>query len=77
MAIYARLRAIRCKNNLPAKELSRALGLKTEAAYYKKESGMIRFSLHEAKIIADLFGKPIEDIFFAQEVSCQETKATV
>ncbi len=49
MAIYERLRALRCKNNLPVQDLSHALGLKTEAAYYKKDSGMIRFSLREAK----------------------------
>ncbi len=77
MAIYERLRAIRCKNNLPVKDLSLALGLKTEGAYYKKESGMIRFSLREAKIIADLLERPIEEIFFAHGVSCQETKSTI
>lgn len=42
--------------------------------YNKKESGKIRFSLIEAKIIADYFGKTIEEIFFANQVSKVETK---
>lgn len=43
------------------------------ANYCKKESGMIRFSLPEAKILADYFGSTIENIFFATDVSNNET----
>jgi len=56
-----------------AKEMADLLGLKTEAAYYKKESGMIKFSLHEAKKVSERLGLPIDDIFFDKKVSVTET----
>lgn len=56
-----------------AKEMAELLGLKTEVAYYKKESGVIRISIEEAKLIANKLGMPIEDIFFDNEVSDVET----
>lgn len=42
--------------------------------YNKKESGKIRFSLIEAKKIADYFETSIEEIFFDNKVSKMETK---
>lgn len=47
----------------------------TAPTYTKKELGHLRFSLVEAKAIADLFGKTIEDIFFEDEVSDMERPA--
>nr|WP_207716408.1 XRE family transcriptional regulator [Clostridium beijerinckii] len=44
------------------------LGLKTKAAYYKKESGSVKFTLHEAKKISDFFKLSIEQIFFDSHV---------
>lgn len=41
--------------------------------YSKKENGQVKFSLHEAKKIAEHFKEPIEVIFFADEVSKKET----
>ncbi len=61
--LYKKLRDLRNQQGIKAKEMAELLGLKTEAAYYKKECGKTRFSLQEAKIIADFFGKKIEDIF--------------
>jgi len=56
------------------KELREAKGLKQEDMakiigvsapnYCKKEKGDIKFSLNEAKIIANEFGKQIEEISF-------------
>ena len=43
------------------------------ANYCKKENGTIKCSLPEAKKIADYFGKTIEEIFFADEVSKIDT----
>jgi len=71
--MYEKLRIIRNKEKIPAKEMADLLSLKTEAAYYKKESGFIRFSLTEARLISERIGLPIEEIFFDNEVSLTET----
>lgn len=71
--MYEKLRAIRNMACVSAKEMAELLGLKTEAAYYKKESGVIRISIEEAKLIANKLGMSIEDIFFDNEVSDVET----
>jgi DNA-binding XRE family transcriptional regulator len=75
--MYEKLRVIRNKAHIPAKEMADLLGLKTEAAYYKKENGAIRISIEEAKLIADKLDMPIEDIFFNNEVSLLETNELV
>lgn len=72
--LLKKLREKRNSKGISAKEMTDALGLKTEGAYYKKESGMNRFSLSEAKIISELLQMPIDDIFFAPQVSCEDTK---
>lgn len=41
--------------------------------YSKKENGNVKFSLDEARKIATYFHKPIEEIFFVDEVSKNET----
>lgn len=46
--------------------MANLLGLKTAAAYYKKESGTINFSLEEAKKIAEHLEMPIEEIFIKE-----------
>ena len=71
--MYEKLRSIRNKGKIPAKEMADLLGFKTEAAYYKKESGLIKISLFEAKLISERLGMPIEEIFFDNEVSLLET----
>lgn len=70
---YTKLRNIRNSQGISAKEMAELLGLKTEAAYYKKENGAIKFSVSEAKIIADRLGMKIEEIFFENKVSLRET----
>lgn len=71
--MFKKLRTIRIKKGLSAKDMAMLLGLKTEAAYYKKESGLIKFSLSEAKSISDKFRMPIEEIFFENNVSKKDT----
>lgn len=61
--MFEKLREIRNKKNISALEMAKILGLKTAAAYYKKENGTINFSLEEARKIADHLKMPIEDIF--------------
>lgn len=65
------------------KELREAAGKKQEeiallldispANYCKKENGTIKFSLPEAKKLADFFHTTIEAIFFTSEVSKIDT----
>lgn len=42
--------------------------------YSKKEKGSVKFSLNEARAISNNFGESIEQIFFAHEVSKNETR---
>jgi DNA-binding XRE family transcriptional regulator len=67
--MYVGLRRIRKKKQVPVLVLARLLDLKTEAAYYKKESGIIKFSVEEARKIAGFFEMSIEDIFFGETLS--------
>lgn len=61
--MFEKLRRIRNERNISALEMAKLLGLKTAAAYYKKENGTINFTLEEAKKIADYLKMPIEEIF--------------
>lgn len=70
--MFEKLRKVRQEKNIKAIEISEKLGLKTEGAYYKKETGHVPFTLTEGKIIADLFKMPIEEIFFENELSYKD-----
>lgn len=72
--MFEKLRRIRREKGIKAIEISEKLGLNTEGAYYKKETGQVPFTLTEGKIIADLFNMPIEEIFFENELSCEDNK---
>lgn len=67
--MFEKLRQIRTERCISAKTLAELIGLETEAAYYKKENGTVKFSLLEGKIVADYFGLPIEAVFFDNELS--------
>jgi DNA-binding XRE family transcriptional regulator len=67
--VFIGLRKIRTERDVAADTLAEVLGLETKAAYYKKETGLVKFSLIEAKKLADYFGLPIEDLFFTNELS--------
>jgi len=67
--VFDKLKQIRLSKNISAEQMACVLGLETKAAYYKKEAGNVKFSLDDAKKIADFFNMPIEDIFFDNEVS--------
>lgn len=62
--MYERLRQIRQEKNIKATEIAKSLGLKTDGAYYKKETGLVPFTLKEGKIISDILNMSIEEIFF-------------
>jgi DNA-binding XRE family transcriptional regulator len=73
--MFERLRFLRRERKLTCEDMAKLLGLETKAAYSKKELGHTRFTLAEAKKIADSFGLRIEDIFFANEVSSKDISA--
>lgn len=72
--MFEKLRKIRQEKNIKAKEIADKLGLKTEGAFYKKETGNVPFTLEECKIISEMIGLPIEEIFFTNEISCEDKK---
>lgn len=59
----SKLKYIRQQNNIKQKQMAKLLGI-SPSNYLKKESGIVKFSLIEAKKIADYFNMPIEEIFF-------------
>lgn len=61
--MYKKLRETRESRKITCEHLSCVLGLKIRSAYHKKENGLVPFTLHEAKLIADYFDKPIDYIF--------------
>ncbi len=70
--MYENLRQLRKQCNISGEEVARILGL-TKATYSKKENGLVKFSLEEAKIISTVLNKSIEEIFFEYEVSKNDT----
>lgn len=70
--MFEKLRKIRQEKGIKASLLAEKLGLKTEGAYYKKETGQVPFTLTEGKIVADLLEMPIEVIFFENELSYKD-----
>ena len=70
--MFENIRKIRQEKNVKAKEIAEKLGLKTEGAYYKKETGSVPFTLEEGRIIANIFKMPMEEIFFTNELSCKD-----
>lgn len=71
--MFERLRWLRQEHGLTCEDMAKLLGLETKAAYSKKELGRTKFTLSEAKKISDVLGLKIEDIFFANEVSLEDT----
>jgi DNA-binding XRE family transcriptional regulator len=70
--IYLSIKEVRLQKRIKAKTMCELIGVK-RITYYKKETGHVKFSLDEAKKIADFLEMPIEEIFFADEVSKIET----
>ena len=58
-----RLKNLRRESEFSQREIGEYLGL-SKVSYCKREKGVTPFSLAEAKMISDLFGLPVEKIFF-------------
>lgn len=57
-------------------EFAKIIGV-SAVNYSKKENGLVKFSLNEARQISKHFHRPIEAIFFATEVSKNESSDKV
>lgn len=75
--MFDRLKEIRAREGASCERMALVLGLETKSAYSKKENGDVKFTLVEAKKIADFFNMTIESIFFENEVSFKETRELV
>lgn len=58
-----RLKNLRRESEFSQREIGEYLGI-SKVSYCKREKGITPFSLAEAKMISDLFGLPVERIFF-------------
>jgi putative transcriptional regulator len=65
--VQHKLKDLRRTHKTSALTLANIIGLKTAAAYYKKENGTIEFSLNEASAISLYYEKPIEEIFLTSK----------
>jgi len=61
--MYKKLRAARIEMSVSVNILAKLLGLKTNAAYYKKENGKVKFTIDESILIADYFKESVEYLF--------------
>jgi transcriptional regulator with XRE-family HTH domain len=66
--MYERLRELRTNNGYTLQQMSNLLGYSSPNAYARKEKGERRFTIEEAMKISKLFKKPIEEIFFEDEI---------
>lgn len=62
------LKAYRVMSDLTQNDMAKLLGISV-VAYKNKEWGRAHFTLPESKKIADLFKRPIEQIFYSDEIN--------
>ena len=67
--VQEKLRSLRIAQGLTQDQMSRVLGLKTKAAYTKKELGYNSITVEEGKLLADRLGVSVDDLFCANELS--------
>ncbi len=63
------LRNARLSENVPVRKLANLLELKTEAAYYKKETEAVPTTIREGIKLARFLGKTMDELFCADEHS--------
>lgn len=66
--MYIKLREFRLKNNVSWSKLAELLGV-NKSTYYKKENGVVKFTVEEAYKIASYLNISIEELFFDSKVS--------
>jgi len=65
--VHFKLKALRVEHDMTQEEVSSMLKIH-EATYNRKEQGLSKFTLDEAKQLSDFFGLTIEQIFFMSKV---------
>jgi len=70
--MHVKLRKVREAAGINQMELSHLIGYSSKNAYSQKERGERKFTLEEAKKIADFFGMTIEEIFFEDSLFSKE-----
>lgn len=73
--MHRKLKALRQLNGLTQEDTAKLLGLSLHT-YNNKENNRTKFSLDEAKKIADLFKTTVDDIFFNDCVPITRTNAS-
>jgi len=68
------LRKRRLKLGINATEMAKALGLQTQGAYYKKETGAVKIDVLEGAVIAKMLNCTMDDLFFDYELSESDKK---
>lgn len=68
-----KLKSLRALKGLDQKNIAKILNISV-TSYSLKENGKKPFTLQEAKLLADLFNKTIDEIFFAAWVSKMDTQ---
>lgn len=66
------LKSLRALNNLTQGDMATTLNISVQT-YNRKELGQREFTLQESKIIADMFNKSIEEIFFNEKSNTKGT----
>lgn len=66
------IKMLRMLHDLTQEDAAKLLSVATHT-FLKKENGHREFYLSEAKILADYFDKPIEEVFFSCSVTNTET----
>lgn len=67
------LKSLRAMKGLTQRDMAEILNM-TVQTYNRKELGQREFTLEESKVIANIFGKTIEEIFFNQQCNTNGTK---
>ena len=66
--MYENLRSLRKKRGLTCEQMAKVIGVQ-KSTYSKKERGAVTFTLADAEKISVFLKIPIEQIFFANNVS--------
>ena len=61
--VSERLKRERMAKGVTMQVLADVIGIQTGGAYYRKERGLLNFSLEEAIKLARFFGKTVEELF--------------
>lgn len=71
--MYKYILQILKEKGITVDEASKGLNI-SKVNFYKKISGVVKFSLNEAQILSELVNIPLDELFPTQQVSISETK---